>query len=259
MNAVKHFFLFLTFFAGFSNFAGARTLEEIKASGELIVALDGQSPPFNYYKGKELVGLEVDLVNKIAEKLNLKVKWVVQPFGTLLTGLQQDRFDLIGTSHTITPERIKVVEFITPHYCNDAVIVSKLDGPKTLADLRGKSISVAVGAIYLEKLKELGMSKEIRAMPGEVDGLQALLASRTEAWVTEKPIAIGAIEAAQQTGNLQIGEAVMQQVNAMSVLKGNHALQQAINQELQAMINDGSFQELSRRYIKEDISCGLKN
>ncbi len=109
--------------------ADARTLEQIKRAGVIRVAADGMTPPFNYYKnGKELVGFEVDLANELAKRLGVKVQWVVQPFNTLLVGIAQDRFDLIATSFAVTPARQEAVDFVAPHYCTGAIIVSKPTG-----------------------------------------------------------------------------------------------------------------------------------
>ena len=75
----------------------ARSISEIKQSGVLKVAVDGMTPLFNYYNKDELTGFEVDLAKEIAKKLGFKIEWTVQPFNTLLIGIQQDRFDLIAT------------------------------------------------------------------------------------------------------------------------------------------------------------------
>lgn len=100
-----------------ASFAQARTLDEIKKSGVIKIAADGATPPFNYFKGDQLVGFEVDLANEIAKRLGVKAEWVVQPFNTLLVAIKDDRFDLIATSHAKTNARAAVVDFIEPHYC----------------------------------------------------------------------------------------------------------------------------------------------
>lgn len=233
----------------------ARTFTEIKSSGVLKAAVDGNSPGFNYYANGELTGFEVDLAQTIADRLGLKLEWTVQPFNTLLIALQQGRFDLIADSHTVTPQRQQLVDFIEPHYCNSANIVTKINGPKTALDLKGKTVSVAVGTVYFDKLKTIDGIKKIMTMPGETDGLMALLNNRADAWVTERPMAVNALNSPTLKEQLVIGDAILHQVNAMTVAKGNKDLQEAVNQELRAMIVDGTYKELMHKYFSEDIAC----
>src|SRR4051812_3217522 len=85
--------------------------EAIQKSKTIRIATEGTFSPFNFFKGKELTGFEIDLVNAIVKKLGLKADWKTSSFDSLLIGLSQDRFDLVAASHGITPERQKVVDF----------------------------------------------------------------------------------------------------------------------------------------------------
>lgn len=233
----------------------ARNLAAIKQSGVLKVAVDGNTPGFNYYANGKLTGLEVDLAQAIATRLGLKIEWTVQPFNSLLIALQQDRFDLIAGSHTVTLQRQQLVDFINPHYCNGANIVTKVGGPKTALELRNKTVSVAVGTVYFDKLTTINGIKKIMTLPGENDGFMALINNRADAWVTEKPMAISAINSSPLKNQLIIGDEILYQVNAMTVKKGNKELQDAINKELLAVMADGTYGKLMQQYFGEDISC----
>jgi len=49
----------------------ARTLEQVKADGKIIVATEGAYAPFNYYQGDKLTGFEVDLAEAIAKNAGI--------------------------------------------------------------------------------------------------------------------------------------------------------------------------------------------
>jgi polar amino acid transport system substrate-binding protein len=234
--------------------AYARDLSEIQKAGILRVAVDGATPAFNYYKGNELVGFEVDLAKEIAKRLGVRVEWKVQPFNTLLIALNQDHFDVIATSHAVTPARSQVVDFIDPHYCTGAVIVSAPNGPKTAQDLKGKVVVVPVGTVYFDRLKSMPEIKEVRTVPNETDGLQNLLGGRADAWVTEQFVALEAVKNHTKSG-IQVGEMLLQQTNAMVVSKGNYSLQKAINHTLGQLLKDGTYRKLSQQYFDRDIRC----
>lgn len=235
------------------NAANARSLTEIKKSGVLRVAVDGMTPAFNFYQNGKLTGLEVDLAEAIASRMGLKIEWTVQPFNTLLLALEQDRFDLIAVSHTITPQRSKIVDFISPHYCTAAYIITKPGGPQTIADLESKTIAVAVGTVYYDKLATYKSLQKIMTVPSENDGYLALISGRADVWVSEKEIAHNAIK--NTNAKLQYGDAILQQTNAMAVAKGNIELRQAIDKEFQALLADGSYRAMMRKYIADDICC----
>ncbi|MGE4232903.1 MAG: ABC transporter substrate-binding protein [Bacteriovoracia bacterium] len=248
------FFILLLSILYLTGICFGRTLDEIKRSGIIRVAVDGTSPPFNYYKGKDLIGLEVDLAQKLAKGLGVEVEWKVQPFNTLLVGLSQDKFDLIATSHAMTSAREKIVEFLTPHYCTGSIIVSKPGGPKTATDLIGKTVSVAIGTVYYDKLKTISGIKEIKTLPGETIALQTMLSGRADAWVSDQMVAQEAIKTQQQTG-ISAGESILPQKNAMAVAKGNITLQKQLDQYLKQMFSDGSYMKLLKKYIDSDVQC----
>lgn len=230
----------------------ARDLESVIKSGVLKVAVDGQSPGFNFYKGKELTGLEVELATEMAKNMGLKVEWTVQPFNTLLVALGQDRFDVIATSHAITPEREKVADFANPHYCTGVRIVSKAGGPKSERDLEGKVVAVPVGTVYYEYLKKNPKIKQLKTFPSETDAIQDVLNGRSDAWASDEMVAYQAIKA---NPVLQNGEVLFRQKNAMVVMKGNSSLLKAINEQIAKTMANGTHLALSKKYFDRDIRC----
>lgn len=244
-----------TFFLAVIHPSHARDLETIQKTKTIKIAVDGMTPPFNYYKGKDLVGFEIDLAQEIAKRVGAgKVEWVVQPFNTLLVALGQDRFDLIATSHAITEQRKQVVDFADPHYCTGTVLVSKPGGPKNAKQLVGKTVVVPVGTVYHEQLKKIPGIAEIRTVPNETDGLQNLLAGRADAWATEQFVALEAV-GKHKDAKLGVGEVLQPQENAMVVAKGNDGLRTAVNGALKELLKNGTYAKLSKKYFERDIRC----
>ena len=69
--------------------AQARSFDEIKKDGKIIVATEGQFAPFNYFQGSKLTGFEVDVAEALVAKMGLKVEWKALSFDALLAGLRQ--------------------------------------------------------------------------------------------------------------------------------------------------------------------------
>ena len=233
--------------------ASARDLAAVKQAGTLVVATEPTYPPFTYTQGKKVVGFEAELAELLAKQLGVKVEWKTSSFDTLLIGLGQGRYDMVIASHGITPERQKAVDFSSPHYCSGGVLVSKSGGPRTLADLKGKKLGVQLGTTYATRARSLPGVGRIQTYPNNTDALQALMAGRTDAYLTDRFVAL---EARKKTGGkVQIGDLIFQEKIGIAFQKGNKSLTTAVNAALKKVQSDGSYQKLSEKYFGEDIRC----
>jgi polar amino acid transport system substrate-binding protein len=232
----------------------ARPWEAIKKDGKIIIATEGQFSPFNYFQGAKLTGFEVEVADAMAAKMGLKVEWKALSFDALLTGLRQDRWDMVIASHGITEERAKAVTFTEPHYCSGGVIIAKIPAVRTAADLAGKTVSVQTGTTYLENVKKVSAVKEIKNFPQDTDARAALMADRVDAWVTDRFVALNSLQANPGAG-LKMGDFLFVERIASAVAKGNTSLAGEINKALAAIQADGSYAAISKKYFSEDIRC----
>jgi polar amino acid transport system substrate-binding protein len=232
----------------------ARSLDDIKKDGKIILATEGQFAPFNYFQGSKLAGFEIELAEAVAKRMGLKVEWKALGFDALLSGLSQDRWDLVIASHGITDERAKAVTFTEPHYCSGGVVVSLDPTIRTSQDLNGRIIAVQTGTTYGDNLKKQGLGKEVKNFPQDTDARSALLAKRVDVWVTDRFLAKRNAESNPKLG-LKVGEYVFVERVAAAVSKGNTSLAQGYNAALAEMLQDGSYSALSKKHFNEDIRC----
>ncbi|GBF04329.1 extracellular solute-binding protein [Deinococcus aerius] len=250
---MKKTLLTLTTLALLASVAEARTWADIKSSGTIKIATEGAFPPFNLLKGKELTGFEVDLANALAKGMGLKVQWVTQPFENLLIGLNQDRYDFVIASHGITPERLRAVDFTNPHYCTGGAIVSRVGGPKTAADLKGKTVAVQVGTTYLQNVSKVPGVGSVKTFPKDTDAQAALMAGRVDSWVGDKFTGLDLVKA--QKGKLVQGALLFNERIGMAVKKGNSSLLKELNSALAKAMQDGTYAKISGEYFGQDIRC----
>ncbi|WP_034339734.1 ABC transporter substrate-binding protein [Deinococcus misasensis] len=233
--------------------AGARTFDEIKASGTIKIATEGAFKPFNYFEGKKLTGFEVEVGDAIAKKLGLKVQWITQPFDSLIIGVTQNRYDFAIASHGINEERAKVVDFTDPHYCTGGQIVSKSPNIKTAAQLNGKRVAVQVGTSYLSNVQKVKGVK-VKTFPKDTDAVAALVAGTVDAWVSDKFVVLDAQKANPKV-KWQLGDLLFQEKIAMVVNKGNDSVTEALNGALADIIKDGTYAKISKKYFNADVRC----
>ena len=235
--------------------AHAREFEEIKQQGKIIVATEGQFAPFNFFQGTKLTGFEIELMELVAKKMGVAIDWKSLGFDALLTGLRQDRWDLVIASHGVTDERAKAVTFTNPHYCSGGVIVAKDAKLRTARDLEGKTVSVQTGSSYLENVKKIAGLKEMKNFPQDSDARAALFTDRVDAWVTDRFVAAAALKANPNSGARSQGILFVERI-ASAVAKGNASLAAAYNKALAEVMADGSYDALAKSYFNElEVRC----
>jgi len=102
----------------------ARTLEEVRHSGNIILGTSGTYAPFNYLHALQFKGYEIDIGEAIARKMGLQPQWRAGVFTALLPGLDKNFWDVVIASHTITAPRARSVTFTLPHFCTGGRIIS---------------------------------------------------------------------------------------------------------------------------------------
>ena len=218
------------------------------------MATEGQFAPFNYFKGTTLTGFEVEVAELAAKKMGLKIEWKTIGFDALLTGLKQDRWDLVIASHGVTEERAKAVTFTAPHYCSGGMVIAMDPAIRSAKDLAGKTVAVQTGTSYLENVQKVTTIKEMKNFPTDVDARSALTSRRVDAWVTDRFVAKEMV-AKNPTAGLKLGEMVFIERIASAVAKGNQTLADAWNKALAETMADGSYAAVSKKYFNEDVRC----
>jgi len=126
----------------------ASLIDDIQKRGVLRVGQDeGYMPLYGTDEKGERVGLEVELINKIAEILGVKVEYVVVNWDGIIPALISGKFDIIFSGMTITPERALKVNFSAPYLTvGQAILYNKsvFKTPPTYQDLADKPVKIAV-------------------------------------------------------------------------------------------------------------------
>lgn len=237
-----------------SNTAHARTFDEIKKSGKIIVATEGAYPPFNYFQGAKLTGFEVELAEAMVKKMGLAIEWKSLSFDALLSGLRQDRWDMVMSSFGITEQRSKAVHFSNPYYCSGGVIVSKDAAIGSAASLKGKIVAVQTGSTYMENVEKLQGVKEVKNFPRDTDARSALQNGRVDAWVSDRFAVKNALATSPSAG-LKAGEYLFVEKIAVAIKKGNPTLVAAVDKALAEVLADGTYKAISEKFMQEDIRC----
>ncbi len=126
------------------------------ASDKIIVITAADNPPYEYIVDQKVVGLEIDLINLIAEQIHKKIEIRNLDFNTLIAALQNNSADLAIAGLSNTPERRKYLDFSIIYLRTDiALLFNKKSGINNLADLSGKIVGAQLGTTWEEEAKNI--------------------------------------------------------------------------------------------------------
>jgi polar amino acid transport system substrate-binding protein len=101
-------------------------LERMLKTGELRVGLTGDQAPLNMRnKSGEIIGLEADVVQALADSMGLELRYVVMPFAELIPALESEKVDMVISGMTITAERNTRVAFVGPYFISGKTVLTK--------------------------------------------------------------------------------------------------------------------------------------
>ncbi len=86
------------------------------SAGTIRYATDPTQVPMAYMAYNELMGMDIEVINRVAYELNMKVEYIKKDFAELLDAVQNNQVDLVGGCLSITPKRKDRVDFTYPYY-----------------------------------------------------------------------------------------------------------------------------------------------
>lgn len=162
-------------------------LDRILSSKTMRVGITRLAPLAMLNKNNELVGLEVDVANRLADDLNVTLELVSTAMPDLLNGLNTGHYDLIISGYSITPERALHVNFSNPYYYTHTLLVaSKQAAPgKTAAFFNspGTILGVVAGHSQIQTAGMRFPQASLRLFDTEEALLSDLLAGKIPAAV----------------------------------------------------------------------------
>ena len=209
----------------------------------VTVATSPDFPPFESLDGSEVVGIEVDILQAITEKLGMEMKLEQMDFESVIPGVQAGKFDIGMSGITITEDRQKNCDFTQPYFLASQAIVVTPDSDITCkADLEGKTVSVQTGTTAEEYCMENGY--EVLAFAANNDAAAALTSGKAAAWVVDNEVGVAL---AEQQGLVVLDEAMTSEPYAFAFAKDS-ALTAQFDEALGELLADGTVAAIFEKY-----------
>lgn len=213
----------------------------------LIMATNAAFEPYEYHEGDQVVGIDVEIAQAIAEKLGLTLEVEDMEFDSIIAAVNSGKAHIGVAGMTITEDRLKNVDFSDPYTTATQVIIvqegSEIAGAD---DLEGKTIGVQLGTtgdIFASDVEGASIEQYNKGM----DAVQALANGTIDAVIIDNE---PAKQFVSKTEGLKIlEEEFVTEEYAIAVAKGNEELLDDINKALDAIIADGTVKGIIDKYI----------
>ena len=223
--------------------------EETKAEGGvLVMATNAEFEPWEYYEGSEIVGIDVEIAQAIADKLGMELEVEDMAFDSIIPAVTSGKADFGAAGMTVDETRKKSVDFTDTYANASQVIIVKEDSEITgSADLADKKIGVQLGTTGDLLSSELAGDENVERYNKGFEAVQALLQGKIDAVVIDSAPAKVFVE--QSEGLKVCEEAMSQEEYAIAVKKGNTEMLDKINGALKELKEDGTIDEIINKYI----------
>lgn len=220
------------------------------ADGVLTMGTNAAFPPYEYKEGDQVVGIDAEIAQALADKLGLKLEILDMDFASLITAIQAGKVDISLAGMTVTEERKQNVDF-TDSYATGVQVIIVKDGSDiaSVDDLANdKIIGVQEGTTgHLYCSDDYGEDHVIAYTNGAT-AVQALLQDKVDCVVIDQQPAEEFVEA--NDGLKILDTEYVVENYAAAVSKDNPALTAALNKALQELKDDGTIQGILDKYIK---------
>ena len=228
-----------------------QTVEE----GKLIMATNAQFPPYEFYEGEKITGIDAEIAEAIAAKLGLELVIVDMEFDSIVESVKSGKADIGLAGMTITDERKESVNFTVSYATGvQAIIVTEGSAITCADDLFAEGAFTTIGVqrnttgdLYTTwDLEDKGMAVIDRYSKG-ADAVQALKTGKVDCVVIDNEPAKAFV--AENEGLVVLDTEYVEEQYAAAMNKDNTALYEAVNNALQELIEDGTVQGIIDKYI----------
>lgn len=250
---------------------GLAGLATTVSAATLKIGTEGGYPPWSMVDASgKVTGFDADVGHALCKKLDMKCRFVVQAFDSLIPALQAERFDLVISGMSVTAERAKVIAFSIPYATEDSAFVLpkndallKAADPKALmAGLAGKTVGVQSGTTQGAFLQKYAPDLKLKTYETQDQMQLDLSAGRLDATFSEVTPQSQFLDTAGK-GKFALADAVVKssadpEILGLGIGAGinhkNTELKAKVDKALCELIADGTIKASSTKWFGVDLS-----
>jgi polar amino acid transport system substrate-binding protein len=228
----------------------------VRAAG-LQVGADVSGAPFEYFPANSHVplGFDIDLLAAISQKMNRPITVANHQFDGLIPSVRDGKVDAAMSAMSDTADREKLVDFVDYFVAGGGIMVGKGNPGKIFGidGLCGYGVSVEGGTSYENDLRQQSKACEavglgpiaITTFSTDDEAFAAFVAGKTPAYVADYPVQV---YRSHGTSYEIVGRQFDVVPYGIAVSKNNVALRDAFVQALLAVVADGTYDKLLKKW-----------
>lgn len=230
-------------------------LSEIQNKGVIVIGTEGTYSPNSYHdENGDLVGFDVEVGRKIAEKLGVEAEFVESEWDSLFAAMDSGRIDIVVNEVEVTAERAEKYDFSQPYtYVHGALLVrSDNEDIQSFDDISGKKSAQNLASNWTVTAESYGA--QVVGVESMNQSVELLLSGRADCTLNAETAFYDYLKNHPEA-EVKVA-ALSDSVNSsvVPVRKGNESLVEAIDQALDEMRESGELAELSIKYFGEDVT-----
>ncbi|HJD65331.1 MAG TPA: ABC transporter substrate-binding protein [Rickettsia endosymbiont of Diachasma alloeum] len=223
--------------------------EKKEQEATLIVGTSADNPPYEFIQNGEIVGIDIDIIKAIGERLNKKVIIKNFDFNGLLAALVSENIDIAVAELSVTPERAEYISFSDNYATAKFAVLYRLeDNVQSIADLDNKIIGVQLGSILEKKAEELSKTMNIK-----VHSLanSLMLVEELKAKVVDVIISEEFQNKKLQEANPNLASYTLEEFSSEFALglSKNSGLIKEINETIDSLKKDGTINKIMKKWL----------
>lgn len=220
-------------------------------SSELIMATNAQFPPYEFYEGSNIVGIDAEIGAAIAEKLGKTLKIEDVEFDSVLAGVQAGKYDVGLAGITVTEDRLQSMDFSDSYATGIQSIIVKEGSPITSVDDLAADGATYVVGVQLSTTGDIYAtddfgSDRVQQFQTGADAVAALNTDRVDCVIIDNEPAKSFVAA--NTGLQILDTAYAEEEYAICMAKGSDLLAD-INAAIAELKADGTIDSILEKYI----------
>lgn len=236
------------------------TAEEAKTTdgGTLIVGFDQDFPPMGFVGDDgEYTGFDLELAQEVAKRLGLEYKAQPIAWDSKDMELESGNIDCIWNGFTMTG-REDDYTWTEPYMANQQVFVVANDSDiNSQADLAGKIVEVQADSSAEAALKEApeltATFKELLTTADYNTAFMDLEQGAVDAIAMD--VIVAGYQIQQRNADFKIlNDSLSEEEYGVGFKKGNTELRDKVQSTLEEMAEDGTLQEVSKKWFSKDVT-----
>ena len=232
------------------------TAEKIKEKGTLTIGCSADFPPYEFHDltggGDEITGFDIDLINKFADELGVKVEIQDMDLDMLVPSLAEGKLDLVISGLTPTEERKKAVDFSKEYFAARQCIIAKKENFGQFTDvnsLKNRKLGVQLGSLQEEIGKKIE-GAQLTKYPAMISLMAELETNKVDAVIIAEPVAKQYLKQYKDFGIVPGVEFQDYEDGvAIAIPKGSDELKKTIDDFIDKVTADGTLQQLLDKNI----------